>query len=104
MLTVVVKKQENRATCYTPGCVNEVAWSEMKKKWTQLCMHHLSLHRDRCAKSNYKKKICLAQKNKASESLQRRYDDLRKKYEKLIKKYSVLKQSVGETSNKKKRN
>jgi len=103
MLTVVVPKKTNKATCYTPGCSNEVAWSETKKKWTQLCMHHLSLHRDRCAKTNYKKKLVLEKKNQAHITLKRQHEELRRNYEKLLKKYALLKQNVNDTRSSKKK-
>lgn len=80
----------NEASCHTPGCREPAAWSESQQKLTKLCIHHLTLHRNRCKLTNMKKrKLQQDQAHKLQ-----MYDKLLSAYKVLSQKYDALRRTT----------
>jgi len=89
--SVIVQKEPPKKTCYAPGCSNFIAWSDTQMKWTRLCIHHLSLHRERCKLSSMRRKKTVQSTQNMYDTLMKSFVELQTKYDKLLKKYNALK-------------
>ena len=90
--------------CTTPGCRENVAFSDCVQRYVQLCQKHLDIHRQKYAQTSIdRKRKCALNSSKLEEydgmceelaDLQLAHDRLTKEYAKLKQAYQDLKKKL----------